>query len=539
MHKAYIYRLMPLIASYETADSAKPARAGRLAALAEGFAWQYRNIIWIFIVAFYLLSFNALWRPGPDSALYLSVARSIARGEGYVYLGEAHRMAYPGLPYMLAAVMSQAGEHAEAIALGIMLAMALTSLWLWNRLFSLIVSPGAAMIVTAITAVNFTTYRLAYEILTDMPFVLGTVMALLGALLCGIAPAQPLSSAARIATSRERQIGWLLLPAGLLLCAVMRPTFYLLAACILLAGIISAFRARRATALMGVLGVAGLIAAILFIVTAADPRRAAIGSDIYEQAVSWHLTYAFNDITLPLHNAWQIVSPELPTAYFGYSWSALGDPFIVAILLSAAGWILWRWPLALLWVGSTLLMQVIVEPVPRYMIPIVPLLALAWWQTASRVSARFNGRASNVVVIVALLIMAPNFFRSMGQVWIEQYRRPFLTYYHQGNYAAISEMAELIRQRVPADAVIITPEKTDRMFTYLADRWSIPPNEAIPERLRDKQVWVVFGKGDPEWRTPLNPLVVIGPKEVETTARFRSRGPLVLRKATWVKAPPP
>lgn len=528
---------MSLSTSYEALDSPEHPQSGHLAARVEAFAWRYRKIIWIFIVAFYLLSCNALWRPGPDSALYLSIARSIARGEGYVYLGEAHRLAYPGLPYLVAGAMRVAGENAEALVLGGMLAMGLASLWLWNRLFSLMVSPGAAMIVTAITAVNFVTFRLAFEILTDMPFLIGTAMAILGAVLSGIAPAQPLSSEARTPSTRERKIGWVLLPAGLMICAVMRPTFYLLAACILVAGLIAAFRARRASVTIALVTLAGLIASILLIVTAADPRRASIGSDIYEQAVSWHFKYAFADITVPLSNAWMIISPELPTAYFGFSWSELGDPIIVCVLLAAAGWVLRRWPLGLLWIGGTLLMQVIVEPVPRYFVPIVPLLALAWWEAARRISGGLSARSAKAIILAALLLMTPNFFRSMGQVWFEQYRRPFLTYYHQGNYLAINEMAELIRQNVPADAVIITPEKTDRIFTYLADRWSISPTEPIPERLREKEVWVVFAREYPRWRELLKPLIVLGPKVDMTSAKYRSGGQLVLRKATWAKAP--
>src|SRR5690606_12526597 len=51
----------------------------------------------------YLIGFNGQWRIEPDGALYLILGQNLAAGRGYTFLGEAHQLAYPGLPYLLAA----------------------------------------------------------------------------------------------------------------------------------------------------------------------------------------------------------------------------------------------------------------------------------------------------------------------------------------------------------------------------------------------------------------------------------------------------
>ncbi|HUW58534.1 MAG TPA: hypothetical protein VMZ92_18000, partial [Planctomycetota bacterium] len=50
------------------------------------------------------------WIPTPDSALYLSLARSLVRGEGYQADGIPHTLVLPGYPVMLAAIFRVAGE---------------------------------------------------------------------------------------------------------------------------------------------------------------------------------------------------------------------------------------------------------------------------------------------------------------------------------------------------------------------------------------------------------------------------------------------
>src|SRR3954469_6576044 len=59
---------------------------------------------WIFgtVALVYVLGFTGSWRPEPDSAFYLSLAKNVALGNGYTYQGEPNHLAYPGLPWLLA-----------------------------------------------------------------------------------------------------------------------------------------------------------------------------------------------------------------------------------------------------------------------------------------------------------------------------------------------------------------------------------------------------------------------------------------------------
>ena len=178
--ESYSVRSMSLDVSEQQGPPSAAARQIPLAAMVEGFAWRYRRYIGLFVAAIYLLSFNGLWRVGRDSALYLSIARNVARGEGYVYQGEVHRLAYPGLTYLLAGIIKVGGDHAILIADAIILAASLLTLYLFYRLFALIARPGAAIVATVFFGVNNTFYDLSFAILTDIPFLLGTAMVLLG-----------------------------------------------------------------------------------------------------------------------------------------------------------------------------------------------------------------------------------------------------------------------------------------------------------------------------------------------------------------------
>src|SRR5256885_16682902 len=66
-------------------------------------AWADRRRYWLFaaVIVVYLAGFNAQWRLEPDSALYLSIGRNLAEGQGYTFHGTPHRLAYPGLPLII------------------------------------------------------------------------------------------------------------------------------------------------------------------------------------------------------------------------------------------------------------------------------------------------------------------------------------------------------------------------------------------------------------------------------------------------------
>src|SRR5947199_57359 len=76
------------------------------------FVYRHRRLFFILLAVAYLISFNGQWRIEPDSALYLSLARNLAEGKGYTYLGAPHHLAYPGLPAVFAVLMKICGARA-------------------------------------------------------------------------------------------------------------------------------------------------------------------------------------------------------------------------------------------------------------------------------------------------------------------------------------------------------------------------------------------------------------------------------------------
>src|SRR5690606_22702485 len=87
-------------------------------------AWydRYRWIYFALMIAIYLMAFSGQWRPEPDAALYLEIGRNIAEGEGYTYHGQAHALAYPGLPWLWAGIFALFGAESlwphHAVMLG-------------------------------------------------------------------------------------------------------------------------------------------------------------------------------------------------------------------------------------------------------------------------------------------------------------------------------------------------------------------------------------------------------------------------------------
>ena len=90
---------------YSTLASTSPSplqQPIRLPARLLSFADRNHRAIFLAIALIYLLSFNGQWRVERDSALYLTIGRNLAEGQGYTYHGVPHRLAFPGLPVLFA-----------------------------------------------------------------------------------------------------------------------------------------------------------------------------------------------------------------------------------------------------------------------------------------------------------------------------------------------------------------------------------------------------------------------------------------------------
>jgi hypothetical protein len=88
------------------ARAAAPADADPSAATtAPAGTWGWLAIGLLPVLAAYALLFNPQWVPGGDSEVYLSIARNLLKGRGYLYNGEPVAMIPPGWPVALAGLL--------------------------------------------------------------------------------------------------------------------------------------------------------------------------------------------------------------------------------------------------------------------------------------------------------------------------------------------------------------------------------------------------------------------------------------------------
>jgi hypothetical protein len=131
------------------------------------------------VVFSFCLIVNDSWNATPDSALYLALGESLARGDGYVFNDEPHTFVPPGFPLILAAAAKICGDkffcYRASMAIMGLLSAAAASLLIMR-----LCGPGCAFLVGGVFAVSYTLLRNSTLILADVPFTLFTLIALNG-----------------------------------------------------------------------------------------------------------------------------------------------------------------------------------------------------------------------------------------------------------------------------------------------------------------------------------------------------------------------
>ena len=164
----------------------------------------------------WLASFNGQWRITPDSALYRSLGRSVASGEGMRYMGVVQDRVYPGLPYVLGGMRRWLGEDLRPMLL-LNAALAGLSLWLIYQTVALRHPRWVAAAVAGLCGLNRHFLLYTHSLLTDLPFLTCTCLLLYGV--------------ARARTAGDRRAWWVgvvAAVAGLAGGWAMRPTIWVL-----------------------------------------------------------------------------------------------------------------------------------------------------------------------------------------------------------------------------------------------------------------------------------------------------------------------
>jgi len=430
---------------------------------------RHRRLLLTALVLAYLLGFSGQWRPEPDSALYIALGRNLAAGKGYTFHDKPHRLAYPGLPFMLAGIDRISGEHAMFMSHVLILAMGLASLAMMYRLMSLHAGRAVAVMMTVGLGISYTFYRYCYELRSDMPFMLGVMMVLAG--YEGIL----IESAGR----RKKPLDWILLIVGLGLAIVTRPTMWALLAALLAAVVWGVIRGRFSKKLLLVPAVIAL-AAVSFI--AADPRRGnaeAHRLGDYEDVV-------LESVSVPklIANVSELLDPHASEALFGIDFGhavRLGPislQMIASVIALAAGLLVFRerslWGL---WFLLTALMMLVTLARDRYFLPVLPMMVYGWWTLIREINFRVPGRWGNLLFgALFLLGIVPNSAK-VGWLIFEQRHPNVLTIVRDGRYESMYRVAEMIDAQVPRGSWVIAPKKFGRIFSALTGRNVTEPGD--------------------------------------------------------------
>ena len=485
--------------------------AERVLALAE----RHRYKLFAVLLVWYLLGFNGQWRLEPDSALYLTIGRNLAEGWGYTYHGEPHRLAFPGPPLLFAATFKLFHTQSLLPAVGLMLAIGLATLALTYRLFLLYAGRPTAVLMAFGLGISRLFYRYCFELLSDMPFLLG-VMAFLAGYEAVFYRREASGNEECRPGPRARWFDWLLLIGGLLVAVVMRPTMWALLAAIALA----TWWRPRARAVAGADAFtdrpgrsngAHRIGA-----TTARPGRdcepgrrwpqlvilcvivaAAVGFSVFDpRHAGGHTMGQYEDALFEAKISHigtmlrQTFGEYIPLLFESSVCKAvLGCPIGLGLnsvagavfLVLGIGLVRVR-PLWGLWVAMTVAtVLVAVKPLDRYFLEVLPLLVYAWWRGIRWLNLRIPQPWGNRLFLVLFLLGGTTNVLRTSEFIFEQRWVPFREYYphKEGRYASADRVGRLVREHVPENAWVVAPSKYGRILTFLSRRRVIEPNGRI------------------------------------------------------------
>jgi hypothetical protein len=371
-------------------------------------AWFDRNRRWLFlaILVLYAAAFTGRWRINPDSAIYMSLGRSLAETGTYTYNGEHHTRYEPGLPLVIAASYRLFGEDRYAPVLVFELACSLAALVLTYCLMRRHAGRPTAVLVTVAFGVSQTCLRYGFQVVTDTPFLVG-VLAYLLAYEHLVSPGD--STRAR---TLWRWVAWITLPLATLFMVAFRPTSLTFVAAV---GLACAWNLLRGPNRARHVVILALTVAAFLSFRNVDPRRSTAGTEVKrEQRLKALLTeqrsYFIGRIPRQVVNFVEEVVPKavLATDVHG-AVPGLGT-VISLIVVSSIVPLLRRRLLWAAWCAGTFA-QLVWLPRERYLLPILPLLLYGMWLEIVWLSGRprLSPAASKMAVAVPLAIyVMPN-----------------------------------------------------------------------------------------------------------------------------------
>jgi len=465
----------------QAANSAETAQAGTNNPLLRSVV-RFRFALFALLGVMLLAGYNGQWRIGRDSSRYREVARNLVSGKGYRFREHRERHVYPGLAYFLAGVDKSFGTQdpmRPRAALIITTCLGAITLVVIYHLVLAYYPLWIAVCVTIGVGVNAIFLQHCHELMTDLPFLLGICLTLLGIAWLHRPPA------------RRQAAGALIAVAGAALAVCMRPTFFALAIAGAVTCAVQMIRSRRR------LWYAGGILALLALLAgwwAIDPRlsrESSVLSGKYEKLALQHLREMKTgeywrqraqsiDRTLERH---------LPQAVVGFqTFRPLG--LILSLMLIGGSVLLMR--RSLLWgtyVLVTMGMTLALGSVPRYYLMVLPLLLVEYALISDWIAQRLARWPAGVFFATLYCLgfaTVVNFGESVDflleQHGIRRNLRPstFLKVYRGGKMEPLVELSKRIRADIPPGQKVLGLEA--QIITYLSGRLVYEPREVLDGR---------------------------------------------------------
>lgn len=453
------------------AAATTPAAAGRGSTqgvvlhnrLTDWIDWA-RNILYGVVAGFFVADFTGVWKIGRDSALYRGLAHHLATGRGYTFGEFAPATIYPGYPLILAGIekLFGPGDLASLLAMNL---MSLAVLVLTYKLIRLYFDRWIAISVVTLLGLNGWFLALSNDLLGDVPFLLGVMLALYG---------WECMLNRRGRSMQSRIVAGAVFVMGLALAASVRPTFWIAAAAWGAACAWNILRGRHRKVSAVTLAVLLLLAAVLL-------RKITGGG--YERQAMVSLSHVMSVIGINLS---KMLTDDLIGAFFGNK-IAPGVNLVCSLLLLIAPVLLIRrghmlWAL-LIWgtIAATLLMTT----VPRYYVMVLPLMLLGWVLLWSHLARLSGAKWSNHVLLLGLLlVLIPNVARCGREIFNQRWKNPG----HRNGWAEEIKMSERIAELVPPDGKVIGPDGASIM-SYLSDRYVMMQREVLPVGRKPEPHW--------------------------------------------------
>ncbi|HOI55374.1 MAG TPA: glycosyltransferase family 39 protein [Phycisphaerae bacterium] len=415
-------------------------------------------VVALVVAILYAFAVNDQWRPGNDSALYLSVGRSLARDQGLALQGgEGLPGGSPGLPILIAVCFRLFGETLWPVNL-LISAMGYLSAVLAYRIVRLDGSRRTALNVFLLTGLNVALYVRSLSIESDVP----AMLFMMAALWC-------------LLKFEQGGLRYLFLAVVMLLGLIgMR-----MVGAVVVVGLAVALPLERCAlprwkAWVGAAAVVSplVLAAAAMVLGSSGAIGGGYGPALlgrFTEFVYWEEFYARALSSLP-SNCFRLLS--------GQTLPPLASVPFLALMLWGAGRLLRRGR-ALIVLPALLYVVMLVliwgEPAARYlglMLPLVVYLFLDGLEAAVAAILALWRRPSvapMVLSIVVAMLLAANLPKIVREGLYMSHHPRFSELVERGRIARWLPVVEYLRrQPMAADEVVLTPEAS--IVHWLSDR---------------------------------------------------------------------